>query len=514
MRRVAGIVLMLGLAAGEAGAQEAARPAAIGGVPACPVVVVRKGRTASCQAVPGGFAAWRPGPFARASQAGRHGFGFTEGLGLAYPEDPLRTPVAEVPLPRLYDDGARLDGRYVRVSSARLNPDDAPLPSRDAPGDFRYPPDESGTGDCIADLAACDPFDAVNVYYHLDRFAHTFWTGRMGLEPAFQADVVTHISGDGGFADGARNLIKLGVGNLFMKNAAREDDLLYHEYTHLVTYALGFAVDIGTPVEARALNEGYADYFAATFTGDPRIGVWVVTCPDRRHCTGPPNDTEFRTLATDPAAWNWRFGAPADTLKYGVCTRFHEGDGKCKTSYNNFADQYVWGMIWAGALWDLREALGADVTDRLTLEGLRLRHGQDLTFATALAGLLEADALVYGGQHEGVIRSVFEARGMRPAATAVAVEEAPGETVLRIEAAFPNPFRDRTAIRYTVPAGGPASVRVYDVLGREVARLAGGWQGPGSHTVTWDAAGRPVGLYVVQVRAAGGHRSRTLVRMR
>ena len=284
--------------------------------------------------------------------------------------------------------------------------------------------------------------------------------------------------------------------------------------TSSTTYALGFAVDISTPVEARALNEGYADYFAASFTDDPHIGEWVVTCPDRQHCVGPPNDTDFRTLSTDPGVWNWRFGQPVDTLKYGVCTRFHEGDGKCKISYNNFADQYVWGMIWAGALWDLRARLGADVVDRLALEGLRLRHEPDLTFATALAGLLEADGQYFAGEHEATIRVVFEDRGIRPAETTVAVEATPERPGLTLHPAYPNPFRERTEIRFVLPTAGPASVVVYDALGRIVAHLADGWHTAGRYTAVWDATGMPAGLYLVQVRAGATLQTQTLLRVR
>ncbi len=67
---------------------------------------------------------------------------------------------------------------------------------------------------------------------------------------------------------------------------------------------------------------------------------------------------------------------------------------------------------------------------------------------------------------------------------------------------FPNPFREATTIVYEGPLDEPADVIVFDVLGREVARLDPG----AGHAVTWDgrdSAGRqaPPGVYLVQVRS-------------
>ncbi|MBI5472970.1 MAG: T9SS type A sorting domain-containing protein [Ignavibacteriae bacterium] len=73
---------------------------------------------------------------------------------------------------------------------------------------------------------------------------------------------------------------------------------------------------------------------------------------------------------------------------------------------------------------------------------------------------------------------------------------------------YPNPFNPTTTIRFTVPVNvgtGPAgialagrhalSLRVYDVLGREVATLVNEVKEPGTHAVTWDASGFASGMY-------------------
>ncbi len=54
---------------------------------------------------------------------------------------------------------------------------------------------------------------------------------------------------------------------------------------------------------------------------------------------------------------------------------------------------------------------------------------------------------------------------------------------------YPNPFNPATVVRFQVAAGGDVTLRVFDVLGREVATLVNEEIKPGSHEVTWDASG-------------------------
>ncbi|HEY6190843.1 MAG TPA: alpha-amylase family glycosyl hydrolase [Bacteroidota bacterium] len=53
---------------------------------------------------------------------------------------------------------------------------------------------------------------------------------------------------------------------------------------------------------------------------------------------------------------------------------------------------------------------------------------------------------------------------------------------------YPNPFNPATTIEYTVARGGPVSLKVYDLLGRNVATLFEGFRQPGRYSATWDAS--------------------------
>jgi hypothetical protein len=68
---------------------------------------------------------------------------------------------------------------------------------------------------------------------------------------------------------------------------------------------------------------------------------------------------------------------------------------------------------------------------------------------------------------------------------------------------YPNPFNPSTTIQFTIPVGtyGRTSLRVYDVLGREVATLVNEVKQPGTYSVTWDASGIASGVYFYRLHA-------------
>lgn len=83
----------------------------------------------------------------------------------------------------------------------------------------------------------------------------------------------------------------------------------------------------------------------------------------------------------------------------------------------------------------------------------------------------------------------------------------------------PNPMRGATAISYTLVRPTIVDLRVYDLSGREIARLENGMRADGRHTVRWegvDSEGRvvPPGVYRYRLKTASTDESRTLVVVR
>jgi hypothetical protein len=73
------------------------------------------------------------------------------------------------------------------------------------------------------------------------------------------------------------------------------------------------------------------------------------------------------------------------------------------------------------------------------------------------------------------------------------VAKQPVETALLQN--YPNPFNPNTSFEFRVPGSRLVALRVYDLLGREVATLVNGNVEAGSHTVRFNAAGLPSGVY-------------------
>ena len=64
---------------------------------------------------------------------------------------------------------------------------------------------------------------------------------------------------------------------------------------------------------------------------------------------------------------------------------------------------------------------------------------------------------------------------------------------------YPNPFNPSTVISYQLAVNSVVSLKVYDMLGREVAILVNGMQTAGSHQVTFNAAGLSSGIYLYRL---------------
>ncbi|NUN70748.1 MAG: T9SS type A sorting domain-containing protein [Bacteroidetes bacterium] len=76
---------------------------------------------------------------------------------------------------------------------------------------------------------------------------------------------------------------------------------------------------------------------------------------------------------------------------------------------------------------------------------------------------------------------------------------------------YPNPFNPSTVISFAVTQSGPVSLRIYDVVGREVAVLVNGTLSAGRYHAEWNAAGLSSGVYFYQLRAGAFVSSRKML---
>jgi hypothetical protein len=83
-------------------------------------------------------------------------------------------------------------------------------------------------------------------------------------------------------------------------------------------------------------------------------------------------------------------------------------------------------------------------------------------------------------------------------------------TSFNLEQNYPNPFNPSTVVGFRLSVAGQATLKVYDLLGREVAVLVNGMMAAGAHSVAFDAAGLPSGLYMYKLEAGGQSMTRRM----
>lgn len=183
---------------------------------------------------------------------------------------------------------------------------------------------------------ASDRQEQSNLFYHLN-FIHDFFTRGAPFdihEMDYQSFGVVQYPGTcNAFADGT-DTYYFGE-SAGCENTALMSDVIYHEYTHLVTAHL--ISNFPYWDETGHMNEGFSDYFAASIHDDPCIGEYF-----------------FKT--TD-------------------CLRDIDNTARYPENYNPEPH----GIIFPAALWDLREAmilsegLGRDLADSLVIRTMKLQ---------------------------------------------------------------------------------------------------------------------------------------------
>ncbi|MEG8946109.1 Ig-like domain-containing protein [Rosettibacter firmus] len=76
---------------------------------------------------------------------------------------------------------------------------------------------------------------------------------------------------------------------------------------------------------------------------------------------------------------------------------------------------------------------------------------------------------------------------------------------------YPNPFNPSTVIDYQIPVQSKVDLKVYDILGREVAVLVDEIQNPGNYRVTFNASNLSSGVYYYRLKANNYSESKKMI---
>jgi uncharacterized protein (DUF1501 family) len=172
------------------------------------------------------------------------------------------------------------------------------------------------------------------------------------------------------------------------------------------------------------------------------------------------------------------------------------------TDHGTSAPLFVFGKAVSGGFTGTNPVIPATVT---TKDNIPMQHDFRAVYASLLKDWMGVDA----AELKRIMLKDFPAmalfgapQGVRPGAGPLAG--------FALEQNFPNPARGMTTIRYAVPGGGRASLKVYDLRGGEVRVLADGSHAAGLHDVTLEAGSLRPGRYVYRLQLGERSLQRTL----
>ena len=84
-------------------------------------------------------------------------------------------------------------------------------------------------------------------------------------------------------------------------------------------------------------------------------------------------------------------------------------------------------------------------------------------------------------------------------------------TIYVLEQNYPNPFNPATRITFCIPDKKLVTLKIFDLLGREIVVLVNGQTQAGVHSVYWNAVGFPSGIYFYRLQAGSFIETKKLV---
>ncbi len=132
---------------------------------------------------------------------------------------------------------------------------------------------------------------------------------------------------------------------------------------------------------------------------------------------------------------------------------------------------------------------------------LKYSHGIGITQRTENAYYDEYPYSLYSSSKYNIVYA--KVNGMEFGLNPLSVEKEHNTipTTFSLSQNYPNPFNPATIIRFTIKEFGFVSLKIYDVVGREVATLVREQLQPGNYSTEWNASTLPSGMYFYTIKS-------------
>lgn len=125
--------------------------------------------------------------------------------------------------------------------------------------------------------------------------------------------------------------------------------------------------------------------------------------------------------------------------------------------------------------------------------------------------IVVAFALIAGDDLADLQNSAVDAQTMYDSAVPLGIMHANDAANGALMQSYPNPASGTTTIMFNLSDAGKADLKLFDVMGREVATLASGEMAAGTHQVSVDAAHLPAGIYYYRLTTEHGASSKKMI---
>jgi Subtilase family/Secretion system C-terminal sorting domain len=158
----------------------------------------------------------------------------------------------------------------------------------------------------------------------------------------------------------------------------------------------------------------------------------------------------------------------------------------------------------------IKSSLGSN-WDELKSVGIQSRGNYQYMFSFNASGLDKYDKAavdmkiviqnLYGNKTEYLLEPAFIVGEYLSINTIDSVKSAHGLADYYLSNNYPNPFNPQTNIEYTLPIKSHVEIKVFDILGREVAKLVDTEQDEGKYKINFNASRLSSGIYFYSFRA-------------